>query len=152
MGNEVKNKTLGMIGFGAIGSEVANRAIALGMDVLVFDPMVDEAPEGMTKATLEEVYAGSDYITIHAPKNKFTTNLINKETIAKCKKGFKILNVARGGIINEHDILESLDDGHCSGAAFDVFSIEPPTEDIMRLIRHPNVICTPHLGASTEEA
>lgn len=152
MGTEVKDKTLGMIGFGAIGSEVAHRAKALGMDVMIFDPILEDAPEGMIKATLEEIYANSDYITIHAPKNKFTTNLINEETIKKCKKGFKILNVARGGIINEQAILEALDSGHCSGAAFDVFSIEPPTEEIMRLIRHPNVICTPHLGASTEEA
>jgi D-3-phosphoglycerate dehydrogenase len=87
----------------------------------------EEAPEGMEVAELEEIYAKSDYITIHAPKNKFTNNLINKENIAKCKDGFKIINVARGGIVNETDILEAIESGKCSGAALDVFSVEPPT-------------------------
>lgn len=84
--------------------------------------------------------------------NKHTNNLINKENIAKCKDNFRIINCARGGIVNEVDILDAIKSGKCAGAALDVFSIEPPTKEIQELIQHPKVICTPHLGASTNEA
>lgn len=107
---------------------------------------------GITPVSLDELWARSDIITLHAPRTPETSNLINKDTLAKCKTGVKIVNVARGGIVHEGDLLEALNSGKVAGAALDVFSSEPPTEAAKPLLAHPAVICTPHLGASTTEA
>jgi len=152
---EVAGKTLGVMGVGNIGSIVANRAIGLKMDVIAYDPfLTDEkaAIMGVKKAnTFEEIYAVADYITLHLPKNEQTVNLINKDSIAKMKNGVYIVNCARGGIINEKDLLDALNSGKVKGAGLDVFEKEPVDPD-SPLVKHPNVICTPHLGASTVEA
>lgn len=152
-GRELTGKTLGIIGLGAIGSIVADRAVGLKMKVLAYDPFI--TPErarklGVEQADLEEIYKRADLITIHVPKLPETTNLINKDTLAKMKKGVYIICAARGGIVNEDDLLAGLESGQVAGAALDVFAQEPP--GVTPLIKHPNLICTPHLGASTEEA
>ncbi|PLX41267.1 MAG: phosphoglycerate dehydrogenase [Deltaproteobacteria bacterium] len=152
-GHEMCGKTLGVIGLGAIGSIVADRALGLKMKVLAYDPFItpERAAElGVEKASLEELFAGADIITIHVPKLKETTDLINAATIATMKDGVYIVCAARGGIVNEGDLLAGLESGKVAGAALDVFSEEPP--GLTPLVSHPNLICTPHLGASTEEA
>jgi len=153
MGVELYNKTLGLIGCGNIGSIVADRALGLKMKVLAFDPFLTEerAQEiGVDKVELDEIYAKADFITIHVPKNDKTSNMINKDSIAKMKNGVRIINCARGGLIVEADLKDALDSGKVAGAALDVFEVEPAKENI--LFNHPNVVCTPHLGASTTEA
>ncbi len=152
-GQELFNKTLGLIGVGNIGRIVADRAKGMKMKVIVFDPYIK--PDTVEKLDLEPVsfdqlLARADYITIHTPKTKETTNLINRDVIAKMKKGAMLINCARGGIVNEADVCEALKSGHLTGAAFDVFSTEPPGKN--ELMELPNFICTPHLGASTREA
>ena len=152
-GREVYNKTLGVIGFGKIGSIVADRARGLRMQVVVYDPFV--VPEQIEKAsfesvTLDELYARADYITVHVPKLKETTGLLNKAAFDKMKDGVMIVNCARGGIVDEDDLQEALDSGKVAGAALDVFASEPPGE--CRLMEQDRLICTPHLGASTREA
>lgn len=127
------------------------------MAAIGFDPLVTDAQAGavgVRKASLEEVWAASDFITLHTPLNAATEGLINRATLAKCKKGVFIINCAAGGIVAERDLLAALESGHVAGAALDVFQHEPPRErDSSRaLIAHPRVVCTPHLGASTEEA
>lgn len=152
---EVLDKTLGVVGAGNIGGIVASRAVGLKMSVVVFDPFLTEEKAvamGVKKVeTLEELWPVADYITIHVPKNDKTLNLINKDTIAKMKKGVYIINCARGGIVNEADLLDALNSGKVAGAGLDVFNKEPVDPDYP-LVMHPNVICTPHLGASTVEA
>jgi D-3-phosphoglycerate dehydrogenase len=153
MGVELFNKTLGVVGLGNIGSQVAKRAQALQMNVIGYDPYLsdEKARElGIEKVSLEEIFARSDFITLHTPLTEDTRNLINKETIAKMKDGVRIINCARGGIVNEKDLYEALESGKVAGAALDVFEKEPPED--LTLIKHPKVICTPHLGASTREA
>lgn len=153
MGTEVFAKTLGVIGCGNIGSIVASRGLGLQMDVIAFDPfLTDEraAEMGVKKVEIDELFEKSDFITIHVPKNDKTINLINKDSISKMKKGAYIINCARGGIVNEQDLKEALDNEQIAGAALDVFEIEPAKENI--LFGHEKVICTPHLGASTTEA
>ncbi len=153
MGVELYNKTLGLIGCGNIGSIVADRALGLKMDVLAYDPFLtaERAVEiGVTKVELDELFEKSDFITLHVPKNEHTKNIINKSSLAKMKKGVRIINCARGGLIVEADLKAALDSGHVAGAALDVFDVEPAKENI--LFGHENVICTPHLGASTNEA
>jgi len=152
-GREVFNKTLGVIGFGKIGSIVADRASGLKMRVIVHDPLV--TPEQMEKVgfesvTLEDLYRKSDYITIHVPKMKETMGFINKDAFNQMKDGVMIINCARGGIIDEADLEEALKSGKVAGAALDVFETEPP--GTCSLLEEENVICTPHLGASTREA
>ncbi len=152
-GQEVFNKTLGLIGVGHIGRIVADRAKGLKMKVIVFDPYIKpDAIEtlGLEPVSFEELLQRADYITIHTPKTDETSNIINKDTIAKLKKGTMLINCARGGIMNEDDICEALKSGHLGGAAFDVFDTEPPGKN--ELMDMPNFICTPHLGASTKEA
>ncbi|MBL7180808.1 MAG: phosphoglycerate dehydrogenase [Pseudomonadota bacterium] len=152
-GREIYNKILGVIGFGKIGSIVADRARGLKMQVIVHDPYVRPEQiekEGFESVSLEELYRRSDYITIHVPKLKDTTNLLNKDVFNKMKAGVMIVNCARGGIVNEDDLLEALESGKVAGAALDVFEKEPP--GVCRLIEHEQLICTPHLGASTQEA
>lgn len=152
-GREVLDKVLGVIGFGKIGSIVANRAKGLKMRVIVHDEFV--MPEQITKAGFEsvskdELYARADYITVHVPKLKDTLGMINKDAFDKMKPGVMIVNCARGGIVEENDLLEALKSGKVAGAALDVFAVEPPGNN--PLFEFDNVICTPHLGASTQEA
>lgn len=153
MGTELYNKVLGVIGCGNIGSIVADRALGLKMKVIAFDPYltVEKAQDiGVEKVELDDIFERADFITIHVPKNEKTSNMINKDTIAKMKDGVYIINCARGGLIVESDLKDALDSGKVSGAALDVFEIEPAKDNI--LFNHPRLICTPHLGASTREA
>uniref|UniRef100_A0A914Z435 D-3-phosphoglycerate dehydrogenase n=1 Tax=Panagrolaimus superbus TaxID=310955 RepID=A0A914Z435_9BILA len=153
MGEEVYGKTLAIIGLGRIGQEVASRMQAFGMKVIGFDPIVsaDEAAKrNIALKQLDEIWPLADYITVHVPLIPQTKDLLNRESLKKCKAGVRIINVARGGIINESDLVEALDSGHIGGAAVDVFTEEPPT--YRPLVDHPKVICTPHLGASTIQA
>jgi D-3-phosphoglycerate dehydrogenase len=153
MGVELYNKTLGVIGCGNIGSIVADRARGLKMNVIAYDPFLSEEKAvelGVKKVELEEIFKESDFITLHVPKNDKTANMINADTIAKMKKGVRIINCARGGLIDEEALKAALDSGHVAGAALDVFETEPATDNI--LFNHPKLICTPHLGASTDEA
>ncbi|KAF7495640.1 D-3-phosphoglycerate dehydrogenase [Sarcoptes scabiei] len=153
MGNEIKGKTLAIIGLGRIGREVAFRMQSFGMRTIGFDPIVttEQAKSfGVESMSLDEIWPQADYITVHTPLIPQTKNLINAKTLAKCRKGVRIINVARGGIVNENDLLDALKSGQCAGAGLDVFQEEPPTNT--DLIKHPLVVCTPHLGASTKEA
>lgn len=153
MGVEIYNKTLGVIGCGNIGGIVADRGVGLRMNVVAFDPFLteDRAVElGVEKVELDELLERADFITIHVPKNEKTAGLINKDAIAKMKDGVRIVNCARGGIVVEADLKEALDSGKVAAAALDVFEVEPAKENI--LFNHPNVTCTPHLGAATTEA
>lgn len=153
MGVEVTNKTLGLIGAGNIGSIVADRAQGLKMKVVAFDPFLtnERAVEmGVEKVELDELLARADFITIHTPLIDATRNILNAETLAKTKKGVRIVNCARGGLIDEAALKDALDSGQVASAALDVFEVEPAKEN--PLFDTPNVICTPHLGASTSEA
>jgi D-3-phosphoglycerate dehydrogenase len=153
MGVELFNKTLGVIGIGNIGSQVAKRAQGLGMNVIAYDPFLSEDTAkamGVEKVDIQELLRHSDFITIHTPITPETKNMINKETIKVMKNGARIINCARGGIINEKDLYDALIDGKLAGAALDVFEEEPPKNNPLLTLN--NVICTPHLGASTKEA
>lgn len=152
-GREIFNKTMGVIGFGKIGSIVADRARGLRMQVLVYDPYI--TPEQIEKAgfesvSLAELYRKSDYITVHVPKLKETIGLLNKDAFAQMKDGVMIVNCARGGIVDESDLYDAITSGKVARAALDVFKTEPPGKS--PLIELDEVICTPHLGASTREA
>jgi len=152
-GVELYEKTLGIVGLGAIGGVLANRCTALGMKVLAYDPFIstEKAKQlGIELADLETIWKRADFVTIHTPKTKETANLINKDTIARMKDGVRIINCARGGIVNEQDLFEALKSGKVAGAAFDVFEKEPPENH--PLLTLDNFIATPHLGASTKEA
>ncbi len=153
MGKEVFNKTLGVIGLGNIGRVVADRALGLKMHVIAADPFIN--PEvaskmGVETVSLDDLYARSDYITVHIPKSDETMGMINKDAFKKMKKGVFIINCARGGLVNEADLLWALNEGIVAGAALDVFVKEPPEPG--DLIKDDRIIFTPHLGASTEEA
>jgi D-3-phosphoglycerate dehydrogenase len=153
MGVEVTNKILGLIGAGNIGSIVAERAIGLKMKVVAYDPFLtpERAVEmGVEKVTLDELLARADFITLHTPLTESTKNILSKENLAKTKKGVRIVNCARGGLIDEAALKEALDSGQVGGAAMDVFVTEPAKES--PLFGTPNFIATPHLGASTNEA
>ena len=153
MGVELTGKTLGLIGSGNIGSIVADRAQGLKMRDVAYDPFLsaDRAKElGVEKVELDVLLARADFITIHTPLTESTRNLLNAETLAKTKKGVRVINCARGGIIDEAALLAALDSGHVAGAALDVFAVEPAKEN--PLFGRDDVICTPHLGASTAEA
>lgn len=153
VGVELRNKVLGIIGLGRIGTAVAKRAQAFGMITVGFDPYVTpEVAEanGITFKPMEEVIKEADFLTLHIPKTKESVNLINRDSIATMKDGARIINVARGGIINEEDLYVAIKEGKLAGAALDVFLAEPTTES--PLFELNNVIVAPHLGASTEEA
>lgn len=152
-GTELHKKTLGVIGFGRIGRLVTQRAQAFGMNVITYDPFVAAgiAKEyGVQRVSLDNLYAKSDYITLHTVITKDTTQMINKASLAKMKDGVIIVNVARGQLVNETDLAEALKSGKVRAAALDVYTVEPP--DNSPLINLPNVVHTPHLGASTAEA
>jgi D-3-phosphoglycerate dehydrogenase len=152
-GVELYDKTLGVVGLGAIGGVVANRAVGLGMKVLAYDPFISTEKAkslGIELVDLPMIYKRADFITVHTPKTKETANLINKDTIARMKDGVRIINCARGGIVNEQDLYEALKSGKVASAAFDVFEKEPPENH--PLLTLDNFIATPHLGASTREA
>ncbi|MCS7098071.1 MAG: hydroxyacid dehydrogenase [Candidatus Methanomethyliaceae archaeon] len=156
-GNELFNKTLGIIGFGRIGKAVAERAKAFGMKVIVYDIFMDQESLERMKVTrassLEELLRLSDIISLHVPLTKDTKHLINSSTIALMRTGAYIINTSRGEIINTKDLLEALKSGKLAGAALDVFENEPPKEPWEKeLIQLPNVITTPHIGAQTYEA
>jgi D-3-phosphoglycerate dehydrogenase / 2-oxoglutarate reductase len=153
MGVELYNKTLGVIGAGNIGGIVCDRAVGLHMKVVAYDPFLseDRAKQlGVTKVELDELLARADFITLHVPLTDKTRNILGRENLAKTRKGVRIINCARGGLIDEAALLDALSAGHVAGAALDVFETEPATEN--SLFNHPNVVCTPHLGASTTEA
>jgi D-3-phosphoglycerate dehydrogenase len=153
-GVELYEKTLGVLGFGRIGQLVAQRANAFGMHVIAYDPVVSAdryAELGVEQAeTPDDVYAVADFLTLHLPKTPETTGWLNAEVLAKCKDGVRVLNVARGPLVNDADLIAGLDSGKVGGAALDVFATEPITES--PLFGRPNVVVTPHLGASTAEA
>jgi D-3-phosphoglycerate dehydrogenase len=153
MGVELTGKCLGLIGCGNIGSIVADRAVGLKMKVLAYDPYLTEARAialGVEKAELDEVLARADFITIHTPLTDATRNILSRAAIAKTKPGVRIVNCARGGLLDEAALYEALVSGHVAGAALDVFETEPASNSPLFTLE--NVICTPHLGAATTEA
>lgn len=154
VGVELRDKILGIIGFGRIGSEVAKRAKAFQMKILAYDPFLTrERAEkmGIVLASLDEIYRQADFITVHTPLNKDTRHMISTEAFEKMKQGVRIINCARGGIIDEKALVEAIRSGKVAGAALDVFENEPPAKD-NPLLSMDEVIVTPHLGASTVEA
>ncbi|MFY9598809.1 MAG: phosphoglycerate dehydrogenase [Pseudolabrys sp.] len=153
LGVEIFGKTLGVIGCGNIGSIVADRALGLKMKVIAYDPFLsaDRASDlGVEKVELDELFKRADFITLHTPLTDKTRNVVNADAMRAMKKGVRIINCARGGLVDEAALYEALKNGHVAGAAFDVFVTEPATEN--PLFALPNVVCTPHLGASTSEA
>jgi D-3-phosphoglycerate dehydrogenase / 2-oxoglutarate reductase len=153
LGVEVTGKVLGVIGCGNIGSVVASRAIGLAMRVIAYDPFLSEeraAEIGVEKVELEELFRRADFITLHTPLTDRTRNVIDAAAIASMKDGVRIVNCARGGLVDEAALRAALDTGRVAGAAIDVFTEEPATENV--LFGAPNIVCTPHLGAATTEA
>lgn len=152
-GEEFKNKILAIVGLGKIGQEVAEMADGLGMKVIAYDPfLTKESAEilNVSLVSMDKLFELAEIISLHIPLNDQTKNLISSDVFDKCKHGVKIINCARGGIINETDLISALKSGKVGGAAIDVFENEPTQN--FELIDHPNVITTPHLGASTKEA
>ena len=153
LGVEIFGKTLGIIGCGNIGSIVADRAIGLKMKVIAYDPYLsaERARDlGVEKVELAELWRRADFITLHTPLTDKTRNIINADSIALTKKGVRLINCARGELVDEAALVDALKSGHVAGAAIDVFIEEPATKS--PLFALPNVVCTPHLGASTMEA
>jgi D-3-phosphoglycerate dehydrogenase / 2-oxoglutarate reductase len=148
-GDEIGGKVLGLIGVGNIGREVARRTSALGMTVLAYDPYI-KSLDGVTLVGLDELLAKADYISLHLPKTKESEKMIGADQFAKMKNGVRIVNCARGGIIDEVALLQALTSGKVAGAALDVFDEEPPTN--WQLLKLENVIGSPHIGAATREA
>jgi len=147
-GTELFGKTLGLIGSGRIGTELGKRAIAMGMNVLVFDPFLKECRYGKL-TSLDDLLSKADYISLHVPKTDKTFHIINRESIAQMKKGVIIVNCARGGVIDEEALYEALKSGQVAAAALDVYESEPVKD--FKLFSLPNVIGTPHIGAQTKE-
>jgi D-3-phosphoglycerate dehydrogenase len=153
MGVELTAKTLGLIGCGNIGSIVADRAVGLKMRVLAYDPYLSEKKAlelGVEKADLDTLLARADFITLHTPLTDATRNILSREALAKTKKGVRIINCARGGLLDEAALADAIKSGHVAGAALDVFETEPAVDS--PLFGLENVVCTPHLGAATAEA
>lgn len=152
-GIEVTGKTLGIIGFGNIGTEVAKRALGLMMNVVAYDMYIKDTDiKGVKMVSKEELLRISDYITLHVPFDKAGGPLISKNDFEKMKNGVILINCARGGVVNERDLLEALNSHKVQYAALDVFEHEPPTQEEFELINHPRVSVTPHIGGSTKEA
>lgn len=153
-GIELRGKTLGLVGFGRIGRAVAKRALAFEMRVLAFDPYITAdlaADLGVELVGLSDLFARADFISLHALLTDETREMINKDTLAQMKRGVRIVDAARGALINEADLAEAIKSGHVAGAALDVFAEEPPKPD-NPLVGLPGVVHTPHLAASTEDA
>lgn len=154
VGVSLVGKTLAVLGFGKVGSEVARRAKGLGMHIIAHDPYAsaDRARAiGVELVSFEEAISTADFISLHMPLTAATNKILNDETFAKMKKGVRIVNVARGGVIDEEALMRALDAGIVAQAALDVFTEEPPKQD-SKLVQHERVTVTPHLGASTIEA
>jgi D-3-phosphoglycerate dehydrogenase len=152
-GVELQGKTLGIIGYGRIGIEVGKRAAAFGMNVIVYDPNVSEDELLHSEAepvSIQDLFAWSDFISLHLPLNVQTRDLIGPLAFSQMKDGVRIVCAARGGIIDEEALLKALNSGKVAGAALDVFEKEPP--GLTELVSHPRVIATPHIGAQTAEA
>jgi D-3-phosphoglycerate dehydrogenase len=153
MGVELAGKTLGVLGLGNIGRQVAERGVGIKMRVIAHDPVLSEdatLPTGVERVTFHDLVEKSDFLTLHVPMTKDTDNLFDAALLGRMKKGACLINAARGGIVNEEALLEVLTSGQLAGAALDVFSKEPP--DPSPLFKHDNLIAVPHLGASTKEA
>ena len=155
-GSELYRKTAGVLGLGKVGSRVAARLRAFDMEILVYDPFIPESRArdlGVRLTDLQTVLSRADILTVHVPLTDETENMIGAPELAALKPGARVVNCARGGIVNEGDLLAALDSGHVAGAAVDVWSEEPPRSPaVKRLIQHPRVVVTPHLGANTQEA
>jgi len=152
-GSEIAGKTLGLIGFGRIGQLLAQKALALGMEVLAYDPYVAITMEGVRAASIEEILQQADYLSLHVPVTPETKNMIGAAQLALMKPTACLINAARGGVVDEAALYEALVNKQIAGAALDVFTEEPPkSEALLKLIALPNVVATPHLGASTLEA
>jgi len=155
-GSELFRKTAGVLGLGKVGSRVAARLRAFDMEVLVYDPFIPESRArdlGVRLVDLQTVLSRADVLTVHVPLSDETENMIGARELAAMKPGARVVNCARGGIVNEADLLAALDSGHIAGAAVDVWSEEPPQSPLVkRLVQHPRVVVTPHLGANTQEA
>jgi len=152
-GVELAGKRLGVVGFGRIGREVAARGRALGMEIAAFDPFVAPAvaeAHGVSMLPLDELLATSDFLTLHTTLTRESRHLIGRQALARVKRGVRIVNAARGELIDEEALLAALEDGRVAGAALDVHAQEPPVD--WRLVRHPRVVATPHIGAQTAEA
>lgn len=152
-GVELNGKTLGVIGFGRIGVEVGKRASAFGMNVIAYDPLISEGDikqRGAEPVSIQDLYAWSDFISLHLPLNVQTRDMIGKLAFSEMKDGVRIVCAARGGIIDEAELVAALNSGKVAGAALDVFGVEPP--GLTEAVSHPRVIATPHIGAQTAEA
>ena len=153
MGEELRDKTLGLAGLGRIGQEVARRARAFGMRVIAHDPYIAAHVAedlGVELVSMDDVFARADYVSLHLPSNESTRNFLNAERLAHARKGIRIVNTARGDLVDEKALADAIESGHVSGAALDVFEVEPPPDP--RLQKLPQVIATPHIAASTREA
>lgn len=148
-GTELAGKTVGFVGYGRIAREIARRLRPFGTQTLAFDPFVKTVDDGTKLVPLEELLAGSDFVSLHAALTPENHHLLNAERIARMRRGAYVVNVARGPLVDEEALLTALTSGHVGGAALDVFEAEPPTQ--RALLEHPKVIATPHLGASTHE-
>ena len=155
VGTQLHGKTLGVVGMGRIGQTMASRALAFGMKVIGFDPYynAETALDGQVRmaGSFEEIIEQIDIVTFHVPKNDATSGMLSKAQFAKARPGLLVVNAARGGIVDENDLLEAIESGQCGGAALDVYTQEPPPED-SPLRNHPKILTAPHLGASTVEA
>ena len=150
---ELNEKTLGLIGFGRIGVEVGKRASAFGMNIIAYDPLISEGDikqRGAEPVSIQDLYAWSDFISLHLPLNVQTRDMIGSLAFSEMKDGVRIVCAARGGIIDEIELVKALNRGKVAGAALDVFSEEPP--GLTETVSHPRVIATPHIGAQTVEA
>ncbi|ACJ74845.1 D-3-phosphoglycerate dehydrogenase [Thermosipho africanus Ob7] len=152
-GHELYKRTVGIIGFGNIGREVAKRLLAFDMRVLAYDPFVKETDMNVEIVDLDTIFKESDFITIHVPLTNETKHLVSKDAFEKMKDGVILINAARGGVVDEEALYNALISGKVYAAGLDVFEVEPPTDELRKkLLELPNVVATPHIGASTVEA
>jgi len=155
IGSQLHGRTLGVVGFGRIGQTMARRALAFGMHVIAFDPMINASKAMDDQVELlgsfDDLLPHCDFLSFHVPGSESTLGMLGREQFARAKKGVMVINAARGGVVDEAALLEAVENGQCGGAAIDVYAKEPPPED-MPLRTHPKIVCTPHLGASTVEA
>ena len=155
MGSEVHGKKLGIVGLGKIGSEVAKRMQSFGMEVMAYDPFTTKehaSDMNIELVDIDELLGNVDFLSVHTPLTEKTKGLVSLKNADKLKKGIRLVNCARGGIYEETDLPKLIDDGIVGGVALDVYTQEPPNEELYKVLEHPGIICTPHLGASTEEA